>query len=141
MSGASNSLNISLRETATLHLVLHLAQGRYQVRLLSVDELVTASKEADAVMNGLGLTAVERLGVRIEVSSSDDSRGSGVGAPTATFAQLEFTRSGWRLNRVGRRTNRPARTRWLATTIPSEDVLARAAERTLRRGTNGFARL
>ena len=139
MSLDFEKVRINLSEVMTVRVILHLAQIRCRVRVLTVNHLDAASGEAERVLHGLGLTKAERVGVRIEVSASD--RKSSRGEPMATFAELERTRSGWRLNRIARRVNRVARTSWLATALPTHDVLVRAAERSLRRGTSGIGRL
>jgi len=134
------TVNVPLSEAAVLRVVLQLAQARYRVRILCVEDLRRASNEADAVLDGIGLTAAERTGTRIEVSASDGTRRRR-GAATATFAELELTRNGWRVNRIARQTNRDTQSCWLVTSMPTDSVLAGAAARVLRRGTNGVGRL
>lgn len=140
MSEAFSTVNINLSEGSTIGVALRLAQAKYRARLLTVTHLNRAAAEAETVLNELGLTIAERTGVRIEVSSSD-SDVSRRGVAKATFAELERTRTGWRLTRVGRRVNRRTRTTWLTTTMPDDTILARAAARMLRRGTDGRGRL
>jgi len=133
-------VNVPLSEAAVLRVVLKLAQAHYRVRVLCVEDLCRASSEADAVLDSIGLTAAERTGTRIEVSASDGARRRR-GAATATFAELELTRHGWRVNRIARRINRAMQSSWLATAMPTDSVLAGAAARVLRRGTSGVGRL
>ncbi|MFN3949130.1 hypothetical protein [Microbacterium sp.] len=140
MSEDFTTINIDLSETATIRGALRFAQARYRARLLSAAHLNRAAAEAETVFDGIGLTIAERVGVRIEVSSSDREQ-SRRGEATASFAEVERTRTGWRLNRVARRVNRRTQTTWLTTTMPSDAVLAHAAARMLRRGTDGSGRL
>jgi hypothetical protein len=140
MSEESATINTHLSEGSVVRIALRLAQAKYRARLLTAAHLNRAASEADTALDNLGLTIAERGGVRIEVSSSDREP-SRRGMATATFAELERTRTGWRLNRVARRVNRRTQTTWLTTTMPSDAVLARAAARMLRRGTDGRGRL
>lgn len=133
-------INIPLSETLMVRLILHLAQTAYRARLLTIDDLHRATAEADATFASLGLTSTESLGVCIEVSTFADPS-IRRGTTMATFAEVQRTRRGWRLNRIGRRANRAAPASWFVTVLPSDRVLARAAARRLRRGTNGQGRL
>jgi hypothetical protein len=133
-------INTPLSETLMVRIVLHLTQTSYRARVLTIDDLQRATAEADASLTSLGLTATERVGTCIEVSSYAD-RSSRRGTTMATFAEMQRTRRGWRLNCIGRRANRAALTPWFVTAPPADTALARAATRVLRRGTNGQGRL
>lgn len=133
-------INTPLSETLMVRIILHLAQTSYRARVLTIDDLCRATTEADAMLTSLGLTATERVGTCIEVSTYADPS-SHRGTTMATFAEVQRTRRGWRLNRIGRRANRAAPASWLVTVKPSDAVLAHAAARILRRGTDGQGRL
>lgn len=132
----SDNVNVSITDQNAVRVLLRLAQAKCRTRLLTIDQLLVAVNEADRTCDGLGLTESERVGMRIEVSPSDENRAPRW-VPMATFAELRRTRSGWRLVRIERRPSRRAQTTWVATSTPSSSVLASAAARTLRRGTNG----
>ncbi|MDL5352166.1 hypothetical protein [Microbacterium sp. zg-YB36] len=138
----ADRINIPMDDITVIQVVLDLSQTRCRTRLLTAEQVVAAANEAERTFDAIGLTQAERIGIRIEVSSSERHFAASYrGVPHATFAQLRRTRTGWRLTAAGRRVNRNMRSTWLATELPTSDVLARAARRVLRRGTDGRPRL
>jgi len=132
----TDTINIPITDQNAVRLVLRLAQANCRSRLLTADHLALATDEAERVCDGLGLTESERVGIRIEVSPSGENR-TPHWVPMASFAELQRTRTGWRLLRLERRQGRRAQTTWVATVMPSRTVLANASARALRRGTSG----
>ena len=138
----TESISIPVTNTTVVQVVVDLAQARCRRRLLTADDILAASHEAELAFDGLGLTQNDRIGVEIEVSSSERHFPAAYRwVPHATFARLRRARGGWRLTAVGRGINRNMKSSWLATQLPTEDALVRAGARTLRQGTNGYPRL
>lgn len=138
----TKNINIPITDTPVVQVVLDLAQARCRSRLLNAKDIMAACDEAEHAFDGLGLTQNDRIGIQIEVSNSERNFAASYGGvPRATFARLRRTREGWRLTAAGRGINRNMKSSWLATDLPSDDTLARASARVLRRGTNGHPRM
>ena len=138
----AKTINIPVTDTTVVKVILDLTQARCRSRLMSAEDILTACREAERAFDGLGLTQKDRIGIQIEVSSSERHFPAPYrGIPRATFACLRRTRDGWRLTAAGRGINRNMKSSWLTTHFPSDATLARAGARVLRRGTNGRARL
>ncbi|WP_156040341.1 hypothetical protein [Microbacterium sp. Cr-K29] len=82
-----------MRETLMVRVILHLAQTPYRARVPTSDDLQRTTAEADALLTTFGLTATERVGTRIEVSTYADPS-SRRGTTTAAFAEVQRTRRG-----------------------------------------------
>lgn len=138
----TKNINVPITDTTVVQVILDLAQARCRSRLLTAEDVHAACREAERAFDGLGLTQKERIGIQIETSSSESHFPAAYrGIPRATFARLRRSQDGWRLTAAGRGINRNMKCSWLATHLPSDQILARAGARVLRNGTTGLPRL
>ena len=118
--------SIPLTEEEAVTAMLENTQGRATVRTLGLADLLVAMREADDLLDFIGLSKAKRHGLILTVEQGGvaiSKRGYRIHTwlGDMTVADLKFdARKGWRLASVDRRGNNGIRFRWRVTGYPAD---------------------